>query len=215
MARLIVVVVMLSGCIVDPADPAESAPGEAESPPNNEHPEPAAPHDEGGNDAPCAAKAMRWIVVADTSQEENFAGTPGVDICGAWAECDGVAVTAVEASVVLGEGQFCTANDPECLADRTDPDAALDDGAPCEATSAPSDYVSVGLGGVLVLGFDRDLSGCTLFVEEYAGGDWESYEVFACERADTPLRGCSALGSAPEGGALSMDVGGACSGATR
>lgn len=131
------------------------------------------------------------VLIKDTTAEENMAGTPGVDICGITAMCNGTEISPVSADLVaehFGTGDICSGPDSPagigCSTDRSDPALAADDGATCEAASNPSDYVSIGLDGWLTVTFDQDLAGCDLTIVELSGGaQTESYTVDVCDEA--------------------------------
>lgn len=125
-----------------------------------------------------------WVVIFDGSEGDSGNGTAGADICGAEAICSGARLLGTEARLTLGDGEVCAAEGPGCSTSRSDPDAALDDGVACEAASAPSDYVSLGLSGVLAIDFGQDLRGCQVTIREFEGADPESIDVFVCDAAE-------------------------------
>lgn len=151
---------------------------------------------------------FHWLIILDNSTDENLAGTPGVDICGVELICDGRSYRGVEALLHPGAGEMCTERGPSCGAARNVAAAALDRGAACSADSSPiSDYVSLGIGGVLAIRFDRDLRGCEVHVVEHQGRDRESFEAYVCQ--DGSFEAC--LTDAPTlegrfGGSVSGDV---------
>lgn len=124
----------------------------------------------------CGTEQHVWILLDDLSEESSLQGTPGVDICGVEFECAGGAVGyGVEAVLRAGDGMICEAAGEDCLAARDDPNATLGPiEQACELASAPSQYVSLGLGGRLALrvavqhgeGGRCGLVGCRLKVEE-------------------------------------------------
>jgi hypothetical protein len=163
----------------------------------------------GGGGTPPAE--YHWVLLIDASEEENMAGTAGADICGVTATCGGTDVPSVGALLLQGEGSLCTAVDEaaDCSADRTDATAAQDDGSSCEAASTPSDYVSLGMGGILSVDFGQDLSGCTLNVVELVGNQVEGYEVYVCSDNNTDAGTClndAALETAATGGDVEVTV---------
>lgn len=181
-------------------------------------PEPAAPVEP---EPPVAAPAYAWLVVEDASDDMNTAGAPGADICGVEFHCpDGRSGFGVEAILDPGAGEHCQAggsvNGEPCYADRDDPQAAL--GAPqlpCEADSAPSHYVALGLGGRLAVRVDTraadlgatGLLGCDVVVHERPGREREGYRVSVC--ADADGAGCLAprpLGQTAQGDLVSVQV---------
>jgi hypothetical protein len=122
-----------------------------------------------------------YLLIVDSSEEENRSGTPGADVCGVSAICNGVEIVATTAALAPGTGSICMAGDPMCATDRANPDAALDDGVACDDASVPSDYVSLGMGGVLTVGFAQDLRGCEVdVIENPRGATRESYFVLVC-----------------------------------
>ncbi len=162
----------------------------------------------GEPDAGAGGSAFTVVYILDVTEEENTTGTPGVDVCGVSVTCDGNAFVGEAADLVAGAGEVCQVGRPECSADRGDPNAALDDGAACEAGSVPSDYVSIGVNGSLAVGFARDLRGCTVdIVENNQGATPEAYEVFICADLDgADCLGGASLANAAQGGNLSFDV---------
>lgn len=126
----------------------------------------------------------RYLIVEDDSVDEGRTGAAGADICWVVAECGGEAVVAVSASLEVGQGLVCDgmSMDAPCETgvDRRDPAAALGDEMRCEAESAPSDYVSLGLGGLLVVEFESDLSGCVAVLYVLEGRDEDRYRVYVC-----------------------------------
>lgn len=134
---------------------------------------------EGGGDA-----ELNWVLIYDSTESDSGAGTAGADICGVSALCDGMRLTGIETSYLAGEGDICNAEGPGCMADRGDPEAALDDGEQCEAASSPSDYISLGLSGSISVDMGRDLRGCMITVREFEGSDPEAVDVFVCNAAD-------------------------------
>lgn len=127
------------------------------------------------------------VLIFDEGSMDDGQGTSGVDICGVSSDCG----NPISATLSQGEGSLCEAEGPGCAADRTDANAALDDGSACEAGSAPSDYVSLGGDGSLAVRFDNNLAGCSVTVVEFAGATQEAYSVFVCDSDD--LEGASCL----------------------
>ena len=150
-----------------------------------------------------------WVLVIDDSAEENMAGTPGVDICGISANCGGN-VASVAALLTPGDGELCDSVREGCSAVRTDPNAARDDGSACEGGSNPSDYVSLGIGGLLSVQFAQALPGCDLEVVELVGNDAEAYDVYVCDAADAATATCAnndqPIATAGEGGTVNVTV---------
>ncbi|MEZ4472824.1 MAG: hypothetical protein R3F60_18965 [bacterium] len=154
--------------------------------------------DGGGGDV------ARWVVLVDVSPDEENR-TPGADICGVSAVCEGAEVGGQVAILSAGAGTFCSEVGPGCTAARDEAAAALDDGAVCRGGSVPSDYVSLGIGGTLAVDFGRSLSGCTVTVVELAASRVEAYEILVCAGADG--EGCQGpLAVAPMGGTTTVDV---------
>lgn len=122
----------------------------------------------------------RHLMITDDSVEENASGTPGVDICGVYAVCDGVRLSGRRASLSTRDQGICAVGASGCAASRGDPSAAEDDGAACVGGSTPSDYVSLGMSGTLRMEFERDLNGCVLYVVELNGVEVEDAEVSIC-----------------------------------
>ncbi|MBU0554149.1 hypothetical protein KKF91_08470 [Myxococcota bacterium] len=144
-------------------------------------------------------ESYEYVMILDNSSEENGAGTPGVDICGIWVECQGVELSG-QARLSTDDPNICTAGAPGCVAHRGDANAAEDDGRACEGMSSPSDYVSLGMGGMLIVDFNQDLQGCRVHVVELDGGDREGAQVFVCAnpaREET----CYAIGEFETNGA--------------
>lgn len=153
------------------------------------------------------------VVVVDTSDVENQNGTPGVDICGMIVTCDGRESTAIDSTFDEGSGSICSAGEAGCSADRGVRSAAEDNGARCDANSIPSDYVSIGVDGTLILQMaaNRPVAiGCTVEVIELRGRDVESYDVYVCTENIPPANAtegeCTKLGSVSSGGSASFDV---------
>ncbi|MEZ4469396.1 MAG: hypothetical protein R3F60_01070 [bacterium] len=163
-----------------------------------------------GADMMVEAPAMDWVLVIDDSEAENMAGTPGADICGMTVTCDGAAVAAVAALLTPGDGELCDTVREGCSAVRTDPNAARDDGSSCEGGSNPSDYVSLGIGGLLSVQFAQALPGCDLEVVELVGNDAEAYDVYVCDAADAATATCAnndqPIATAGEGGTVNVTV---------
>jgi hypothetical protein len=155
-----------------------------------------------GGGEPCTIDDdLNFVIIQDTTAANmvNDKGSPGVDICGITVECDGTELNASEATLTPGSGNFCKAGmtvptneggTESCSADRDDESAAIGASeamcgiAPVENQSQ---YVAIGVGGKLALKVTRDggLKGCTLIVNELAGGtEAESYEVRICADAD-------------------------------
>jgi len=145
-----------------------------------------------------------WVLIIDDTSDENMAGTPGADICGVSSSCG----TAVAALLTTGDGELCDSIREGCSADRTDPNAARDDGSACEPASAPSDYVSLGIGGTLSVQFSQDLTGCSVEVVELEGNQVEGYEVYVCDGPDASAdcKTGAALGSTNNGGNVTVQV---------
>jgi len=161
-----------------------------------------------GADMAVVEATYDWVLVIDDTTDENMNGTPGADICGITATCAGASVGAVAALLTSGDGDLCDMIREGCSADRTDPNAARDDGSACEPASAPSDYVSLGIGGTLSVQFGQTLAGCSLDVVELEGSQVEAYEVYVCDGPDASATCISgaALGTAAMGGTITVDV---------
>jgi hypothetical protein len=140
-----------------------------------------------------------YVIIDDISGEIAANGTPGVDICGVRANCEGGDVSPIGAELGAGEEFICGEGSPPagitCSTDRNEANAALNYGA-CDASSDPSDYVSLGGGGRLTLTFGRDLQGCTLSIQEASGSTSrdETAEVSVC--ADAAASECLTVGGA-------------------
>lgn len=154
----------------------------------------------GGGGAIPEDTELSWVVIFDDSEGDSGSGTAGADICGVSAQCDGMRLTGVETLYEAGEGEICTAEGPGCSADRGDPEAAMDDGETCVADSSPSDYISLGLSGVLSVDMGRDLRGCAVTVREFEGADPERAEVYVCDSATINDETICANSSLPFGG---------------
>lgn len=155
----------------------------------------------------------KYVIIVDNSADENMQGTPGADICGVIAECDGVESTATSAEITVGQGLVCdgSTTEPPCESgtNRQDAAAARDRGDNCEPGSSPSDYASLGLSGELALGFATDLQGCSVTITELTGNDVEGYDVYVCQTAVLDAATCiggAVLQSADMGGAISVAV---------
>lgn len=115
-----------------------------------------------------------YVLIVDDSDEVAANGTPGVDICGVRAKCGSGTLSPIDAELYPGDGGICGEDLPvgtaECSADRADPEVVFNYGS-CNATSNPSDYVSLGVGGTLVVEFGEDLQGCTIEILEATGGN--------------------------------------------
>lgn len=135
---------------------------------------------EGGEAGTTPTESYQYIMIVDNSADENSAGTPGVDICGIYADCAGTTVSAGNATLATDDANICEAGASGCSADRGDANAAEDEGAACAGASNPSDYVSLGMGGTLTVDFGQDLQGCTVHVIELDGGDSEGASVLVC-----------------------------------
>ncbi|MEZ4467928.1 MAG: hypothetical protein R3F60_01745 [bacterium] len=160
-----------------------------------------------------AAPAMDWVFVVDASSGVSEVGAPGADICGLVATCEGTSVPTVAALLTPGDGDLCYDVGDGCPTVRADPNAARDDGADCAVASSPSDYVSLGFGGFLVVHFDRDLRGCVVQVTEATepdGDALDAYDVFVCDDGDLASATCVANGAplitAPMGGNVRVTV---------
>lgn len=171
---------------------------------------------EGGEGGGEPAVEYNWVIIFDSSAEENMAGTPGVDICGVVFNCgaDDFPPDAAGGHVE-GDGLVCDGSnmDAPCESgtDRGDPNAAADDGSSCDAGSSPSDYVSLGVSGQVALDAGVDLQGCTINIIELDGGStpMESYSVYVCPTDtldDTCLGGASLADSPETGGPISVEV---------
>lgn len=136
----------------------------------------------------------QYIEIVDQSPEENNAGTPGVDICGVYCECNGNIIEVYTSELITDDLNICGNDIDWCSTDRSDPGAAEDLGESCEGGSIPSDYVSIGMNGKLSLRFGSDLNGCTVNIVEHWGGDIEGAEVFAC-RYSSDESSCISIGS--------------------
>ncbi|MCB9548108.1 MAG: hypothetical protein H6706_20015 [Myxococcales bacterium] len=160
--------------------------------------------DAGGAGGAGGGGEASWVVLVDVSPDEENR-TPGSDICGVSAVCADGAVVPQTAILVAGAGTFCSEVGPGCTAVRDDAVAALDDGALCRGGSAPSDYVSMGIGGSLAVDFGRALAGCTVAVVELAASRVEAYEILICETSDG--MGCQGpIAVAPMGGTTTVMV---------
>jgi len=159
---------------------------------------------------PAAGPAFRWVIILDESSDRRE-GTPGADICGATMSCGGGDLLAISGALIAGDGVVCDGRPSDICGDtpRDRPAAALDDGSSCEPGSSPSDYVSIGMAGMLALDFGRDLVGCSGLVVELQGGDEEAYGVYICQTdaldADTCILGRSIV-EVDNGGSVSFDV---------
>ncbi|MCA9557447.1 MAG: hypothetical protein KC583_02675, partial [Myxococcales bacterium] len=139
--------------------------------------------------------------------------TPGADICGVIAECDGVETTATSAQITVGQGLVCDGSTTEAPCEsgtnRQNADAAKDRGDNCMGNSSPSDYASLGLSGEIALGFDTDLQGCSVTIAEATGNDTEGYDVYVCQTPVLDAATCiggAVLQSADMGGSISVAV---------
>lgn len=153
-----------------------------------------------------AARQMDHLFIFDGGSEDGGWGTTGVDICGVSSDCG----FAVDAHLSLGGGSVCAGQAPDCIVDRADPFAALDDGSACEPASAPSDYVSLGSEGVLTVRFDRSIAGCAVTIVEFVGVDIEPWHAYVCDHQTFAYANClnakMPVASAPEGGTATFQV---------
>lgn len=124
-------------------------------------------------------ESFQYLMILDQSQQENSAGTPGVDICGVWADCEGLEISG-NARLDTDDRGICSSGDSSCAADRGNARAAEDDGRACSGNSSPSDYVSLGMGGILTLDFGQDLRGCMVHLVELDGREEEGAQVLIC-----------------------------------
>lgn len=148
-----------------------------------------------------------WVRVVDISDEENMAGTPGVDICGIIVDCGDGPLSGMSPTYSQGMGDLCSAMGPDCSAVRTDPAAANDNGDACDPVSMPtSDYVSLGLGGEVAVDYGQDLRGCDVTIIEHAGNDTEAYEIWVCAEASDNCLNDVALLEDADGGNSSTTV---------
>lgn len=162
------------------------------------------------------AVEYNWVVIVDSSADENMAGTPGVDICGVVFNCGADDFPPDQAGgYVQGEGLVCDGSsmDAPCESGtaRNDETAAADDGSACDPGSSPSDYVSLGMAGQIALDAGVDLQGCTVNIVELDGGSTpnESYSVYICPTDtldDTCLGGASVADSPMTGGSISVEI---------
>jgi len=153
-----------------------------------------------------------FVVISDISAGQNTEGTTDVDICGVRADCGGEARTATIISFEAGAGDVCGQPEvelPTCGEGMiaNDPQQAIDSGAECELTfdskSGEADFVSLSIGGSLIVGFDSDLQGCTVSIVEHSGAKTEGYTMKLCAAQDdgTPdLSRCISERIVSEGG---------------
>jgi hypothetical protein len=132
----------------------------------------------------------RFFVVRITDASPNFASVdedlaPGTDVCGVVARCGNETIRPVEAVHDPGRGNPCTGpGQPraECQTDRTNADAALDDGRTCTDQTVPSDFVSLGVSGTLAVRFETPIDGCRVTIAEWAlRGESDAFNAFSCE----------------------------------
>lgn len=187
----------VDGGVAPPIEP--EPPVEPEPPIGPGEPEPIGP-------PPLDNGFFNWLLIFDDGAFEPEDGTPGADICGVETACG----TPTSAVLTPGSGMLCVSDGPGCPANRTDPIAALDDGARCDWESAPSDFVSLGEFGSLFIEFDADLRGCTLMIVELAGRIPEPYSVFVCDSIDLEEAFClnndAPVVEAFDGGSVTVDV---------
>lgn len=142
------------------------------------------------------------IVVVDTSVDENSTGTAGADICGIAVVCGDTALIGSVSSYLSGTGGVCLEQNVTCGTDRSDSAAVEDDGRQCDASSAPSDYMSLGMGGWISVEFNSALDGCEVTVSELQGRDEEGFDVYACNGDSYTRRNaeaCVLIGSSDGG----------------
>jgi hypothetical protein len=165
---------------------------------------------EGGAEVP-AGPVYTTIFVLDTSTFVDDDGTPGADVCEVTVTCgDDSTVNTGTADVAADTGTSAACDgsnngDSGCICrdavsegdvscggtDRGDKNLSFD-GMSCDT---PDNYTSVGLGGYLSYGFDGDLAGCTVSVEENGdNGNDESYTIYACTSAEWSEETCMEIG---------------------
>ena len=123
-------------------------------------------------------------------------GTPGADVCEVAVVCPMNIPNIIESTHLRGESEECNGtNNDHCLCteeiddictsgvNRSNESLAYDGNDQCG-----DNYMSLGINGQLVLGYDTDLIGCTIRVVELAGNDREGYSVNVC--TDSTLEEC-------------------------
>lgn len=123
---------------------------------------------------------LKWVVVVDVSRFDHDDGASGADVCGVIAECDGDLVFAKQSHYLRGSGALCEAVGPECSADRTDGRNVFQFARGCDADSTPSDYLSLGMEGLIALDFGRPLTGCGVLTRVLPRPG-EQVRVFVCD----------------------------------
>lgn len=175
----------------------------------------ADPDGGGGEGGGGPALEYRYVIVADDAGDESFSGTAGCDICSIVANCGAEDLLGSAATLTQGFGTVCdgTSMEAPCESgvDRQNASAALVDEGICDPGSSPSDYVSLGLDGVLAVEFVVDLTGCDVLVTELEGPQNEPYSVYVCATdaldVETCLRGGEPVGRSPShGGSISISV---------
>jgi len=164
---------------------------------------------DGGTDAGSevpAGPVYTTIFVLDTSTFVDDDGTPGADVCEVTVSCDDdstVNTGTADVAADTGTSPACDgSNNDNCICrdavegicggtDRGDKNLSFD-GMSCDT---PDNYTSVGMGGYLSYGFDGDLAGCTVSVEENGdNGNDESYIIYACTSAEWSEETCMEIG---------------------
>jgi hypothetical protein len=130
---------------------------------------------------PDVEEPLNWVLMRDIS-EPYQTDWPGIDVCGAWVQCesDPAEYVPIDAVYDQGAGTICEAVGPGCPADNTDVAHVLDDGSDC---SVLDPYVSLGWGGSLALGFARDLRGCSISLRtlDTPRNTGEQYQYWVCD----------------------------------
>ena len=165
--------------------------------------------------------AYQYIVIVDNSLDFNEFGTPGADLCDVVVNC-GENVPVFDFQQEPGSSPVCSDSNPTlCICeyqvagicggvDRHNP-LAIENQLSCNGDDVnnQSPYYSLGLGGVLILDYDQDLSGCFVSVTERQGDDQEGYKVYACTEPNfSPIKSddCVALGTSDSQGEVDRAV---------
>ncbi len=152
--------------------------------------------DDGGEEEQEGETAKNVLVILDSSKDVNASGTAGADICFAKVECDEDNALKETKVNVVNDGKVCTGDtlqDAELCSsgkDRGNADALKNEG--CNDLDGKSGYVSLGMGGSILLTYEKTLVGCDVTVGENnkkADGsinpEDESYNLYICEAGVT------------------------------
>ncbi len=130
-----------------------------------------------------------FVVISDISEAENIDGMPGVDICRVQLDCNGETRLGTVEDYDAGTGQICGQAGVELTACAegvvfNDPAMGVDGNSLCDPAERTADggspFVSLGMGGQLVVRFESDVQGCSLDIAEHVGAEVEGYRFKLC-----------------------------------